>query len=361
MSVLTLNKYQTGSYSLSRNALVLSVLGVALVLVAVWAVGVGAMQIPFGEVWQILFHQAGLTDTVVDEQKETILMIIRLPRVLMGMIVGAVLGLSGASMQGLFRNPLADPGLIGVSSGASLFAVLLIVLEVSFVKQLNLMAGMYSLSFAAFTGALITTILVFQISKVEGKAVVTTMLLAGIAVNALSMAITGLMTYMANDAQVRTIQFWNLGSLGGATWDALKVAGPVCLIPVLLIPGLGKALNAFALGESQARHLGVNPQRLKNKVIILTTLGVGVSVALCGSIGFVGLIIPHIIRLFAGADHRLVLPASALLGAIVLTLADLVSRTIVAPAELPIGIVTALVGTPFFIWLLIKNRKNELS
>jgi iron complex transport system permease protein len=360
MSVLTINKIRAGSYTFSKNAFILSALGVLLILVSTWAVGVGAVEISFSEVWNILLSKMGFESVAVDPQQETILMVIRLPRVLMGILVGAVLGLSGASLQALVRHPLADPGLIGISSGATLFAVILIVLEINFIKEFNLLAGMYSLSFAAFLGALITTILVFQISKVDGKAVVTTMLLAGIAINALSMATTGLMTYMANDAQIRTIQFWNLGSLGGASWEALKVAAPICLIPILMVPGLGKSLNAFALGESQATHLGVNPKLLKNKVIILTTLGVGVSVALCGAIGFVGLIIPHIIRLFAGADHRLVLPASALLGAVVLTLADLVSRTIVAPAELPIGIVTAMVGTPFFIWLLIKNRKNEL-
>ncbi len=360
MSVLSISNIQTRGYTWSKKALVLSVLSLGLVIVSMWAVGVGAVKISFSEVWNILLSQIGFERGAVEEQKETIMMVIRLPRVLMSMLVGAVLGVTGASMQGLFRNPLADPTLIGISSGATLFAVFMIVLEINFIKEFNLLAGMYSLSFAAFLGALITTVLVFQISKVEGKAVVSTMLLAGIAINALSMATTGLMTYMANDAQIRTIQFWNLGSMGGASWEALKVAGPVCLIPILLVPGLGKALNAFALGESQAGHLGINPHRLKNQVIILTTLGVGVSVALCGTIGFVGLIIPHIIRLFAGADHRLVLPASALLGAIVLTLADLVSRTIVAPAELPIGIVTAMVGTPFFIWLLIKNRKNEL-
>ncbi|WP_052354061.1 FecCD family ABC transporter permease [Flectobacillus major] len=358
MNIIALQKSQSIGFSYTKAGIVLTSLMVILIGVGIWAVGVGAVSISFKEVGYILLNELGWTNTHFAEQQAVILTVIRLPRVLMGILVGAVLGITGASMQGLFRNPLADPGLIGISSGASLFAVGMIVLELKVIQQLNGLAGLYGMSFVAFFGACLTTVLVYQLSKVEGKAVVTTMLLAGIAVNALSGAITGLMTYMANDAQLRTIQFWGLGSLGGASWDALKVATPLCLIPILFVPRLGKALNAFALGESQAEHLGINPIRLKNQIIILTTLGVGVSVALCGAIGFVGLIIPHIIRLFAGADHRLVLPASALLGAIVLTLADLVSRTIVAPAELPIGIVTAMLGTPIFIWILVKNRNQ---
>ena len=354
---LTLPKLSIVRYSYTKATVALVALSLMLVGVVAWAVGVGAVKISLAEVWAIFLNEIGFSNTRFNEQQAVILMVIRLPRVLMGVLVGAVLGITGASMQGLFRNPLADPGLIGISSGASLFAVSMIVLEINFIKELNGLAGLYGLSFASFFGACLTTILVYQLAKVGGKAVVTTMLLAGIAVNALSGAVTGLMTYLANDAQLRSIQFWGLGSLGGASWDAVKVAAPLCLIPIVLVPRLGKALNAFALGESQAEHLGINPVRLKNQIIVLTTLGVGVSVALCGAIGFVGLIIPHIIRLFLGADHRLLLPASALLGAIILTLADLVARTLVAPAELPIGIVTALVGTPVFIWILIKNRR----
>lgn len=314
------------------------------------------MHITASDVVAILLKQLGWTGASVEPQQEAVLMAIRLPRVLLGVLIGAVLGISGAAMQGLFRNPLADPGLIGISSGASLFAVVTIVLQVKLAQWLPIQPGLYMLSLAAFSGAALTTLLVYHLSRQHGKAVVATMLLAGIAVNALSGALTGLMTYLANDAQLRSITFWGLGSLGGASWEMLRVIAPILLLPLLLMPRLGKSLNAFALGESQAGHLGIDARRLKRQVILLATLGVGVSVAVAGVIGFVGLVIPHLIRLVAGADHRLVIPGSALLGAILLTGADLVARTIVAPAELPIGIITALLGTPLFLYMLVKNR-----
>jgi iron complex transport system permease protein len=333
-------------------------LSIALLAVVIWSVGVGAMTIAVPDVVTILLRQLGLSNQTVEPQQEAVLTVIRLPRVLMGVLIGAVLGVSGASLQGLFRNPLADPGLIGISSGASLFAVLTIMFQVKLAQSIPPQLGLYMLSIAAFVGATITTFLVYQLSRQGGKAVVATMLLAGIAINALSGALTGLMTYLADDAQLRSITFWGLGSLGGATWETITVAAPFLLLPVLVLPRLGKALNAFALGESQAGHLGVNAMQLKRWVILLSTLGVGVAVAISGVIGFVGLVIPHLIRLLAGADHRRVLPASALLGAIILTLADLLSRTIVAPAELPIGIITAMLGTPLFLYILITSKSN---
>ena len=327
-----------------------------LVAVVIGSVGIGAMHIATSDVMTILLKQLGWPGATAEPQQEAVLLAIRLPRVLLGVLVGAVLGVSGAAMQGLFRNPLADPGLIGISSGASLFAVVTIVLQVKLAARLPFQAGLYSLSLAAFAGAALTTLLVYRLSRQHGKAVVATMLLAGIAVNALSGALTGLMTYLADDAQLRSITFWGLGSLGGATWEMLGVITPILLLPIGLMPRLSQSLNAFALGESQAGHLGIDAVRLKRQVILLATLGVGVSVAVAGVIGFVGLVIPHLIRLVAGADHRLVIPGSALLGAILLTGADLVARTLVAPAELPIGIITALLGTPLFLYMLVKHR-----
>lgn len=331
-------------------------LAVLLLIVVIGSVGVGAMHIATPDVITILLKQLGWTGASVEPQQEAVLMAIRLPRVLLGVLIGAVLGVSGAAMQGLFRNPLADPGLIGISSGASLFAVLTIVLQVKLAQWIPIQSGLYVLSLAAFAGAALTTLLVYYLSRQHGKAVVATMLLAGIAINALSGALTGLMTYLADDAQLRTITFWGLGSLGGASWAMLRVITPMLLVPILLMPRLSKSLNAFALGESQAAHLGIGAGRLKRQVILLATVGVGVSVAVAGVIGFVGLVIPHLIRLVAGADHRIVIPGSALLGAILLTGADLVARTLVAPSELPIGIITALLGTPLFLYMLIKNR-----
>jgi iron complex transport system permease protein len=342
--------------SFTKNGLILLGLTLVLITVGLWAAGLGAVAISFRDVCYILGQKLGLVSGAVNDQASVILTVIRLPRVLMGILIGAVLGMTGASIQGLFRNPLADPGLIGISSGASLFAVSMIVLELHWLSEWQ-MLGLFGMSIMSFMGACLTAFGVYQLSKVEGKASVSNMLLAGIAINALCGAITGLLTYLANDAQLRSIQFWGLGSLGGATWETLQVGAIGCFLPLVAIPRLGKSLNAFALGEGQAQHLGINAKRLKVQLILLTTLGVGISVALCGTIGFVGLVIPHITRMLVGSDHRIVLPASALMGAILLTLADLISRTIVAPAELPIGIVTAIVGTPSFIAILIKNRR----
>lgn len=327
-----------------------------LLVIVIWSVGVGAMPIATSDVGAILLKQLGWAGALVEPQQEAVLIAIRLPRVVLGVLIGAVLGVSGAAMQGLFRNPLADPGLIGISSGASLFAVLTIVLQVKLLAWLPFQPGLYTLSLTAFVGAALTTLLVYRLSRQYGKVVVATMLLAGIAVNALSGALTGVLTYLADDAQLRSITFWGLGSLGGASWEMLGVIAPILSFPILLMPRLGKALNALALGESQAGHLGIDATGIKRQIILLATLGVGVSVAVTGVIGFVGLVVPHLIRLLAGADHRIVIPGSALLGAILLTGADLLARTLVAPAELPIGIITALLGAPLFLYMLVKNR-----
>lgn len=365
-----------------KRRLTLAGLVVALGVAVGLGSGIGAVPISAGELGHILLHGLGLGQGGFEEQQFTVLSVIRLPRVLLGVLVGASLGMAGAAMQGLFRNPLADPALIGISSGASLAAVLMIVLGVNtlgvntlgqsdlvgagtaghteaqggLLRWFTGLAGYYALSVAAFMGACLTTLLVYQLSKVGGKAVITTMMLVGIAANALTQAFTGLLISMATDAQLRSITFWGLGSLAGATWEAVRTIAPLLALPLLLLPRLSKALNAFALGETEAAYLGVNVRFVKRAVIVLTTLAVGVSVSVAGTIGFIGLVIPHILRLFVGADHRFILPGSALLGAAVLTAADLVSRTVVAPAELPIGIVTAFIGTPVFLYIILKNK-----
>ncbi|QJD79464.1 FecCD family ABC transporter permease [Spirosoma rhododendri] len=338
-----------------RRSWLLPALAAGLVVTVLLSAGVGAVAIAPGEVLRILAGWLGIA-TDVNQTKAVILTTIRLPRVCLGMLIGSGLAVAGAAMQGLFRNPLADPGLIGISSGASLAAVLMIVLEVTLFQKLAGLAGYYALSLVAFAGACGTTLLVYRLARVSGRSVVTTMLLAGIAINALAGALTGLLTYMATDDQLRTITFWALGSLGGASWTTVLVLLPFMAVVLIGMPRLAKSLNLLALGESQAAMLGVNLTSLKRQVIILSTLAVGTSVAVAGVIGFVGLVIPHLIRLVAGSDHRRVLTGSALGGAIVLTGADALSRTIVAPAELPIGILTALIGTPVFLWMLIRQR-----
>jgi iron complex transport system permease protein len=334
-------------------------LGLGVFIAAAFSLSVGAMKIPVQDVLLILAKKTGIfPNQPVDEQYATVLMIVRMPRVMMGLLIGAALGISGAAIQGIFRNPLAEPGLIGISSGASLFAVLIIAAEVSLLAGLSNLLGYYLLAFGSFLGAGLAAFVVYQISRSDGRPNVATMLLAGIAINALAGALTGLVTYMANDQQLRNITFWLLGSLGGATWQIVLCLLPFVIIPLLFLPMMGKTLNAFALGETQAQQLGLPVGRVKRGVVILATMAVGASVAVSGIISFVGLLVPHMVRLIFGVDNRRVLPASALMGAMILTLADLIARRLVAPIELPIGVITALLGTPVFLYILIKDKKK---
>lgn len=339
------------------NPWLMPALIIGLLVTVVLSVGIGAVRVSPYEIGLIIAKSFGYA-VDVDSTKEAILVAIRLPRVCLAILIGAGLAISGAAIQGLFRNPLADPGLIGISSGASLAAVMMIVLEVKFFQTLTGTLGMYALSIVAFAGACATAFLVYRIARMAGKDVITTMLLTGIAINALSGALTGIMTYMATDEQLRNITFWSLGSLGGASWTSVLAILPFMIIALICIPRLAKSLNLLALGESQASMLGVNLKSIKRQVIIFSTMAVGTSVAVAGIIGFIGLVIPHLIRMGAGSDHRRVLIGSALGGAIVLTLADSLARTLVAPAELPIGILTALVGTPVFLWILFRERRR---
>lgn len=337
-------------------------LTLGLFVVVVFSLGLGAMKIPVLDVLTILGNKIGIIDfTVKDDLAENVLLYVRLPRIVLGILVGAALGISGAAVQGIFRNPLAEPGLIGISAGASLFAVLIIAMESLLVVSLSELLGFYLLAFCAFAGAGFAAMLVYQFSKTDGKPNVATMLLAGIAINALAGALTGLLTYTADEQQLRTITFWMLGSLGGANWNMIMSITPFILIPVFVLPIYGKGLNLFAIGEHQAEQIGMNPGKIKNRVVILSTLAVGACVSVTGIIGFVGLLVPHIIRLIGGADHRLVLPASALLGALVLTVSDMLARVVVAPVELPIGVITALLGAPIFLYILYKDKKKILQ
>ena len=342
------------------NPWLMPALVVGLFVTVVLSVGIGAVRITPYEIWLIICKSFGYS-TTVDDSKMAILLAIRLPRVCLAVLVGSGLAISGASIQGLFRNPLADPGLIGISAGASLAAVTMIVLEVKFFQTLTGVLGMYALSVVAFAGACTTAFFVYRLAQMAGKDLITTMLLTGIAINALSGALTGIMTYLATDEQLRNITFWSLGSLGGASWTSVLGILPFTAVALAGIPRLAKSLNLLALGESQASMLGVNLKSVKRQVIIFATMAVGTSVAVAGIIGFVGLVIPHLIRMGAGSDHRRVLVGSALGGAIVLTLADSLARTLVAPAELPIGILTALLGTPVFLWILFKQKRQAVD
>jgi iron complex transport system permease protein len=341
----------------SRRGLALPILVLLLVVISLLGVGIGAVQISPDQVVAILLKQINIETAISFEtRQEAVLLVIRLPRVVAGLLIGAALAVAGASIQGLFRNPLADPGLIGISSGAALAAALMIVLGNGILSGIVAWLGEFALPLAAFGGGFITTLLIYRLATLSGRTHVSTMLLAGIAVNALCGAGIGLMTYIATDDQLRDITFWSLGSLGRANWNMIAAMLPFVLAALLPLPLLAQALNVFLLGEAEAGHLGINVEQIKTLVVVLAALAVGAGVAVAGMIGFVGLVVPHLIRLVVGPDHRRLLPASALLGASLLVAADLLARTIAVPAEIPIGIVTALMGGPFFLWLLLWDR-----
>ena len=287
-------------------------------------------------------------------QQHLILSSIRLPRLLLGCFIGISLAVCGAAMQGLFRNPLADPSLIGVTSGASAGASCVIVLGGAWIEQA--VVGLPLVALGASLGGLVAVVIVYRIATSHTGTAVATMLLAGIAISAVAGALNNLFQYFADNDMLRRISLWQMGSLDGANWQRVTIAAAVALVLVIVLPRLSVALNALLLGESEARHLGIDVERLKRLLIILTAVGVGSAVALAGVIAFIGLVVPHIVRLLIGPDHRFVIPASALAGAILLVLADSLARVIVAPAELPTGILTALLGAPVFFSLLVQQR-----
>ncbi|MDI7860704.1 iron ABC transporter permease [Rhizobiaceae bacterium n13] len=310
----------------------------------------------FDVVRDLLFGSTG--DAALSARDRIIIFDIRMPRAILGFMIGASLAVSGAVMQGLFRNPLADPGLVGVSSGASLGAVVMIVLAGSLAAPVHAFFGIFALPLAAFFGGLVTTLLLYRIATRGGQTSVATMLLAGIALGALAMALTGILIYMADDKQLRDFTFWSMGSIAGATWTKILAVGPIILASLFVVPFLARGLNAITLGEAAAFHMGIPVQRLKNIAIVGVAAATGASVAVSGGIGFVGIVVPHILRMVIGPDHRHLLPASALLGGSLLIFADMIARTIVAPAELPIGIITSVVGGPFFLWILLRQRSR---
>lgn len=336
-----------------RSVLVFPVLGALLLLAVLLNAGAGAVEVSPLQVTAILARHAGIEMAVhYTEQQDAVVWSIRVPRLLLAAMIGAGLALSGAVLQGIFRNPLADPGLIGVSSGAALGAVAAIVLGLHF-------AGVYTLPCAAFAGGVLATLLVYRIARYRGHVEVVTLVLTGIAVNAIAGAGIGLGAFLANDQQLRSITFWSLGSMGGATWPAVLAIMPFIGSGMAALPWYGRTLNLLALGEREARHLGVDTERVRLALILLTALVTGAGVAVAGTIGFVGLVTPHLLRLMLGPDHRVLLPASALGGAVLLLLADLIARTVVVPRELPLGVVTALAGGPFFLWLVIQTRRTH--
>lgn len=340
----------------NKLSLYLTLSIVLLIVLAILSLYMGVYQFnsPFSEIISSFFSN----NPSVSETDKYVFFDLRLSRIVMAILIGSALAVSGTCLQGMFKNPLATPDLIGITAGASLFAAIAIVLGV-FIKPYIPEALHFSfLSIAAFVGALITMTLVYRISTSNGKTNVIMMLLSGVAITALGFAVMGLLIYISKEEQLRDLTFWNLGSLGGASWTKNGILAAVILISYYFLIGKGKTLNAMMLGEKDAMHLGIPVEKTKKQIVLFTALLVGTSVAFSGTIGFIGLIIPYILRLIFKSNYYIILPLSAVLGSVLLLSADTISRILVAPSEIPIGILTAFMGAPIFIAILLRQKKS---
>ncbi len=348
-----------------RSRKLLIAMFIALLCSLFFSVSIGVINTPLSASVKSLIYAAGFPVAGIDPQQQLVLWSIRWPRTLLATIVGAGLAICGATMQGLFRSPLADPSIIGVSSGASVGAAAAIVLGSSLSPDIEQALFSYGfllnyivVSAMAFVGGFIAAIVVYRLGTSRGVTSVAAMLLAGIAISALAGAFNNIFSFIADDMALRRISLWRMGSFDGANWSQVGICASLIGIVIAALSRYGKVLNTLLLGESEARHLGVNVQSVKLQLTAWAALGVGVAVSVSGVIAFVGLIVPHLVRLLIGVDHRMLMPASALLGAILLVLSDSLSRTVIAPIEVPVGIVTALLGAPFFIVLLLRQRQS---
>ena len=319
-----------------------------IILSALLASTVGSLDIPLDAIF---------FGSWTDPMQRIIWLEIRLPRIILSGFVGASLGVSGAALQGLFRNPLADPGLIGVSAGAALGAAVVIVLlsDVAIGSTLNV----FLLPLAGLMGAATVIFLLYVFTKGFRYQGITYLLLVGIAVNAIAGVAIGVLTYISTDSELRSLTFWTMGSFGGVTWPLLLPAMILMIMAFVLLSPVPRNLDLLQLGEIEARRLGVDVQKVKYRIIFTTAAAVGSSVAISGMIGFVGLVVPHLVRLIGGVNHTYLLPASAALGACIMIIADVLARLVIAPAELPIGLVTSAIGSPFFLWLIFRMKKND--
>ncbi|MFJ5174447.1 FecCD family ABC transporter permease [Streptomyces griseoviridis] len=324
----------------------------ALLALVPVAASMGAYPVPVTDVLASVQHRIGLGGTGLDRVAESVLWNVRFPRIVLALLVGASLGCAGALMQGVFGNPLAEPGVIGVSSGAAVGAVGAIAFGLTFL-------GNWTVTLFAFVSGLATALLVYTMSRSGGRTEVVTLILTGIAVNAFGGALIGLFLFFADTAAVNQITFWQLGSLSAATWPKVLAVLPCAAVGLAVAPLYSRRLDLLALGERPARHLGVDVERLRIVLVLVIALLTAAAVSVSGIISFVGLVVPHLLRMAAGPGHRFLVPASALLGALVLLAADLTARTVAAPAELPLGVLTALLGSPFFFWLLRRTRRRQ--
>lgn len=337
---------------LRRSKLLFPILILLLAVTLICAIAFGAVSILPSEMWSSLKHFfSGQKPATL---YEGVFIQLRLPRVLLCAITGAILAVSGVLMQGLFRNPIVEPGLIGTSAGAAFGASIVFVVAANMSVRVKELAGPLLVPLFAFGGALLATYVVYALAKNAKRISIVSLLLVGIAVNAVGLSGTGFMSYIARDPQARSITFWNLGTFSGASWSQVMIVGTVAAIIFLIAVRYAKELNVLLLGEEEAGYLGVDTHKLKRNVMLLNTAMVSIATAFVGVISFVGLIVPHVLRLLMGSDNKRLLPASMLMGALLLTLADMGARLLLAPAEIPIGIITSLVGAPVFIVLLKK-------
>jgi len=341
----------------SKSNIFFIVLIALLVVVLVAAIAFGAVSILPSEMWLAIQHWfAGKEPATI---YESVFIQLRLPRVLLCAITGAILAVSGVLMQGLFRNPVVEPGLVGTSAGAAFGASIVFSLSPFMPPSFKTMLGPFMVPLFAFVGGLAATFLVYNIAKNKRHISILSLLLVGMAINAIGLSGVGLMTYIARDPQARSITFWNLGTFSGASWFQVLVTGAIAFVCFWFAQKQAKKLNVLLLGEQESGHLGVDVKKLKTNILLLNTAMVSVATAFVGVIAFMGLIVPHVLRLLIGSDHKKLIPASILMGALLLTIADLGARLLLAPSELPIGIITSIVGAPLYIFLLKKFQLNQ--
>ena len=332
-------------------------LSLLLAVVLIAAICFGAVQILPSEMMTALLHWSkGETNTTI---YENVFLQLRLPRVLLCAIKGSILAVSGVLMQGLFRNPVVEPGLIGTSAGAAFGASIVFSLSPFMSPLFKALLGPFLVPVFAILGGWAATYIVYNLAKKNKKVAILPLLLVGMAINAIGLSGVGFMTYIARDPQARSITFWNLGTFSGASWFQVLITGMFGLLGIFIAYTQAKKLNVLLLGEKEASYLGVEVNTLKTNILIINTAMVSVATAFVGVIAFMGLIVPHILRLLIGSDHRRLIPASIMMGALLLTIADMGARLLLAPSEIPIGIITSLVGAPLYIFLLKQNHMNQ--